>query len=341
VINYMADTSVLIGTIPVKVKDLGDTTYCSSTAVVLPISAGDNNIGNVDIVTLPSSNLGQQLKTASLSVVPATDIIDATYIGDVRFGESLPAGTANIGDVDVLTIPALVAGSAIIGKVGIDQTAGQNGVVVNSSALPTGASTSANQATLIAKDFATQTTLAALLAKVITAPSTEAKQDTLIAKDFATQTTLAAILAKIIAAPATEATLSSIAGYVDGIEALLTATNVEGTALASAARTVTVSSADIINNHGKGIHIILDVTAVATSDVKVKVEGKDLASGKYYTILESASVTTVSTNVYKVYPGLTAAANLIASDILPKTIRLTATHANANSTTYSVGYNLV
>jgi hypothetical protein len=35
--------------------------------------------------------------------------------------------------------------------------------------------------------------------------ATEAKQDTLIAKDFATQTTLAAVLAKIIAAPATEA----------------------------------------------------------------------------------------------------------------------------------------
>jgi hypothetical protein len=58
---------------------------------------------------------------------------------------------------------------------------------------------------LVAKDFATQTTLAALLAKVIAAPATEAKQDTLIAKDYATQTTLAALLAKVIAAPATEA----------------------------------------------------------------------------------------------------------------------------------------
>ncbi|MER9665564.1 hypothetical protein [Mesorhizobium sp. M0203] len=36
------------------------------------------------------------------------------------------------------------------------------------------------------------------------------KLDTLIAKDFATQTTIAAILAKIIAAPATEATLAGI-----------------------------------------------------------------------------------------------------------------------------------
>lgn len=62
------------------------------------------------------------------------------------------------------------------------------------------------------EDFATQTTLAAILAKIIASPSTEAKQDSMIAlltsidgKDFATQTTLAAILAKLIAAPATEA----------------------------------------------------------------------------------------------------------------------------------------
>jgi hypothetical protein len=65
---------------------------------------------------------------------------------------------------------------------------------------------------IAAEDFATQTTSAAILAKIIAAPATEAKQDTgnaslasIAAEDFATQTTLAAVLAKIIAAPATEA----------------------------------------------------------------------------------------------------------------------------------------
>lgn len=71
---------------------------------ILSIAAGDNNIGNVDIVSLPSGNLGQQAMAASVSVVPASDITDATYIGDVKFGESLPAGTNNIGDMDVLTM---------------------------------------------------------------------------------------------------------------------------------------------------------------------------------------------------------------------------------------------
>ena len=57
-------------------------------------------------------------------------------------------------------------GTVNVGEVSFDQTTPgtTNGVVVNSSALPTGA--------------ATQTTLAALLAKVIAAPATEAKQDT-------------------------------------------------------------------------------------------------------------------------------------------------------------------
>ncbi len=66
------------------------------------------------------------------------------------------------------------------------------------------------------KDFATQTTLLAILNKIITAPATEAGQQAawdmaesiynhLTAQDFATEGTLAQILAKIIAAPATEA----------------------------------------------------------------------------------------------------------------------------------------
>lgn len=48
---------------------------------------------------LPAANLGQQAMAASLSIVPANNITDATYIGDIKFGESLPAGTNLIGNV--------------------------------------------------------------------------------------------------------------------------------------------------------------------------------------------------------------------------------------------------
>jgi hypothetical protein len=47
--------------------------------------------------------------------------------------------------------------------------------------------------------------------------------NSLAGKDFATQTTLAQILGKMIAAPATEAKQDVIAGHVDGVETLLTA----------------------------------------------------------------------------------------------------------------------
>jgi hypothetical protein len=87
---------------------------------------------------------------------------------------------------------------------------------------------------LAGEDFATQTTLAQILEKMIAAPATEAKQDSLATlvgaiedkldgEDFATQTTLAQILAKMIASPATAAKQDIIAGHVDGVETLLTA----------------------------------------------------------------------------------------------------------------------
>lgn len=59
---------------------------------------------------------------------------------------------------------------------------------------------------------ASQTTAAAILAKIISAPATETKQDAIVTAlgTLGTQTTLAAILAKLIAAPATETTLAAI-----------------------------------------------------------------------------------------------------------------------------------
>jgi hypothetical protein len=287
------------------------------TNIIAPIPAGAAVMGKVGIDQTVGQNI---VKDADVGKEATGIVIPVGGLGKIGWLS---------GIYDSLSKVILAAGTAIIGKVGIDQTTPgtTNGVVVNSSALPTGASTSTNQATLIAKDFATQTTLAAILAKVIAAPATEA--------------TLALIKSTDGIKKITDALPAGTNNIGDVDVLTLPATNVEGTALASAARTVTISSADIINSWGKGIQIIFDVTAVATSDVKVKVEGKDPASGKYYTILESASVVAITTNVYRVYPGLIAAANLIASDILPKTIRFTVTHANANSTTYSVGYSLV
>lgn len=116
--------------------------------------------------------------------------------------------------------------------------------------------------------------------------------------------------------------------------------NTNVTLLASVSRTTNQTGADTTNYNHRGIHAVLDMTAVGTGSVTLTIEGKDEASGKYYTILAGAAVTTNSTNVYKVFPGATAAANAVANDVIPRTFRINVTANNANAATYSVGYSL-
>lgn len=113
--------------------------------------------------------------------------------------------------------------------------------------------------------------------------------------------------------------------------------------LESSSRTTTAqgTSADLRNENMRGVHVVLDVTVPGTGSVTLTIEGKDAVSGEYYTILAGAAVTTDSTNVYKVYPGLTAVLNATASDIIPHQWRVKVTHNNANAITYSVGASLV
>lgn len=117
--------------------------------------------------------------------------------------------------------------------------------------------------------------------------------------------------------------------------------NMDVTGLASAARTATTNSGDLTNYNGRGLHVVVDVTSAGTGSITLTIQAKDALSGQYYTLLAGAAITTVSTNVYKVYPGLTASANAVASDILPRTYRLLITHNNANTITYSCGASVV
>lgn len=115
-----------------------------------------------------------------------------------------------------------------------------------------------------------------------------------------------------------------------------------GVLYASAARTTDPTPADQTNANARGLHVIIDVTAItATPSVVFTIQGKDPASGKYYTLLASAAITAAGTTVLRVYPGLTVAANLTANDVLPRTWRVVAVHGDADSITYSVGYSLI
>lgn len=116
----------------------------------------------------------------------------------------------------------------------------------------------------------------------------------------------------------------------------------EGTILDSAGRTATNNSEWYTNADYRGGHFIIDVTAVVSSpSVTFTIQGYDTASGKTYTVLASAAITGTGTTVLKVYPGLTASANAVANDVLPRVWRIVATHSNANSITYSVGFSAI
>lgn len=75
----------------------------------------------------------------------------------------------------------------------------------------------------------------------------------------------------------------------------------------------------------------------AASSLVLTVKGADTTSGQSVTLLTGAAVTSISTNTYRLYPGLTAVANATVSDVLPKTFSVRVTAGNVSSTTYSVG----
>lgn len=110
------------------------------------------------------------------------------------------------------------------------------------------------------------------------------------------------------------------------------------TLLASAARTATNSTASQVNGDSQAVHVVVDVTAGTSGfSVTPKIEAKDAASGVWYTLLEGLAITATGTTVLRVGPGLTASANATAADYLPQLWRVTMTHADTKSITYTVG----
>ncbi len=147
----------------------------------------------------------------------------------------------------------------------------------------------------------------------------------------------------------------NVAGFVYGFNADSTRSNPGGqgqlenwrnnfnsTILASAVRSANNNSGDQINFNGKGLHLTFNITAVpGAQTVTLTLEGKDETSGQYYTILAGAAQAANGTFIMRVYPGLTAAANLTANDILPRLWRVSIAHSGAGNFTYSVGASII
>jgi len=113
------------------------------------------------------------------------------------------------------------------------------------------------------------------------------------------------------------------------------------TILASAARTASEDSATFDNPNHRAAHFVINVTAItATPSVVFSIEAFDVASGIFYPILTALAITSVGTTVLKVGMGFTPVPDLTANNLMPFRYRVVATHADADSITYSVGANL-
>lgn len=118
--------------------------------------------------------------------------------------------------------------------------------------------------------------------------------------------------------------------------------NVEGTALASAARTAETNSADITNHNARGVMIFFNVSvASGTGGLQVALQVKDPISGNYERLNTLATaVTTTGLRVLAFYPGYSTAGNIQQANAmaLPRTWRINIQVGDGSSYTYSVGY---
>lgn len=136
--------------------------------------------------------------------------------------------------------------------------------------------------------------------------------------------------------------VNNAAGLFNGTNWDRARSNIDTGALITATgATTTQTSALQTNYNGRGIKVVLDMTTVGTGSVTLSIQGKDIASGKFYTILAGAAVVTNSTNVYEVYPGNTNTTNLSANAVLPRTWQVVVTANNANPCTYTVGASVI
>lgn len=120
--------------------------------------------------------------------------------------------------------------------------------------------------------------------------------------------------------------------------------NTDTTILTSAARTATTNGADQTNFNGRGVIVVLNVTAQpgGVETLTVTIQGKESVSGSYFDIETSGILFTAATGTKAliVYPGVLAA-DIVAgvvgkSGVVPRTWRPSIVHSSSGSWTYSV-----
>ena len=85
----------------------------------------------LDTIDADTSTLAAAVSTQmQVDVVAISAQSDGTYIGDIKFGEALAAGDNNIGNVDIVTLPASTNTIEVVGDVAENENAAGNPVLV-------------------------------------------------------------------------------------------------------------------------------------------------------------------------------------------------------------------
>ena len=98
----------------------------------------------------------------------------------------------------------------------------------------------------------------------------------------------------------------------------------------TAAGASTVNSPDQINATGRCAQVGINLTTMTTAAIVVTVQGKD-ASGTYYTLLASASISSTGFTLMTICPGSPTTTNVSAALPLPRTWRVSATITGASA----------
>jgi hypothetical protein len=122
--------------------------------------------------------------------------------------------------------------------------------------------------------------------------------------------------------------------------------NTEGTLLASAARTASVSSPIMENHNARGVALVLNVTvASGTGGLTVYIVARETATVTTFVLNATpTAVTAVSKSIYMLYPGIAAGVGEVTqatSSVLPRGWYALVNHADGSSYTYSLAYSLI
>ena len=326
-----------------------NTARTTATVVIATqnIDAAGNVIG-IDAANTARTTATKVLPTQSIDAAGAvlsTSALATSAKQDTLLAElQLKADLTETQPVSIATAPVLVAGTALIGKVGIDQvTANANEVVLKASTAEIG-KLGAGSAIIGALTANQSVNLVQINGTTVTVfDNTGGLRANLYS------TTVGLTDAYTNSPPLPSGVNSGVTSL--SYEMLFNATtwdrarnNVEATVFSSAARTATANSTDQVNYDARGIKMHLDITASSGTTPTLDIKLQALINGVYIDIAGAVFTqkTTTGTDELTVYPGIAETANESVSDVIPRTWRAVATIAGSSpSFTFSLGVSYI